>query len=188
MGLDGERTRTCNITSTTTTTTTKGMGTQPDEVVPPAQTAEPIYIAEGRHAVPITQLRFGTPEPPKAPYKTRSGPTSMHQGNKTTLHNQFAPLGETCSVSGGKGNEDLSSGILRGGSASATSSSRGSRGRDPIPLTPKILQLQDRLELDKGRHARLLTEHLTGQNTLPYKEQELRTQQERKAVDKEIKS
>ena len=66
------------------------------------------------------------------------------------------------------------------------SSSRGSRGRDPIPLTSEIVQLLDRLELDKGKQARLLTEHLTRQRTLPSTEQELQKLLERKAK-KEIK-
>ncbi len=68
----------------------------------------------------------------------------------------------------------------------ATSSLRGSRGRDPIPLTPEILLLLDRLEPDKGKQARLLTEHLTEQRTLPCTEQELQKLLERKA-EKEIK-
>jgi hypothetical protein len=37
---------------------------------------------------------------------------------------------------------------------------------DPIPLTPEILLLLDRLEPDKGKQARILTENLTGQRTL----------------------
>jgi hypothetical protein len=80
---------------------------------------------------------------------------------------------------------NISSGILRGGSSSA-SSSRGSRGREPIPLTPEILQLLDRIELDKGKQARLLTEHLTGHRTLLSTEQELHKLLERK-TEKEIK-
>ena len=43
-----------------------------------------------------------------------------------------------------------------------------------------------RLEPDKGKQARLLTEHLTGQRTLPYPEQELQKPLEKKA-EKEIK-
>ena len=53
-------------------------------------------------------------------------------------------------------------------------------GRDPIPLTPEILHLLDRLEPDKGKQARLLTEHLTGQRTLPATEQELQQQLEKR--------
>ena len=80
----------------------------------------------------------------------------------------------------------MTPGILRGGSSSAASNSKGSRGREPIPLTPEILLLLDNLEPDKGKHARLLTEHLTRQRTLPSTEQELQTLLERKAK-KEIK-
>jgi hypothetical protein len=75
----------------------------------------------------------------------------------------------------------MSSGILRGGSSSAASSSKGSRGRDPIPFTPEILLLLDRLEPDKAKQVRLLTEHLTRQRTLACTERELQTQLERKA-------
>jgi hypothetical protein len=46
--------------------------------------------------------------------------------------------------------------------------------------------LLDRLELDKGKQAKMLTEHLTGQRTLPCAEQELQTHSERKA-EHEIK-
>ncbi len=69
-----------------------------------------------------------------------------------------------------------------GGSASASSSARGSRGREPIPLTPEILYLLDRLEPDKGKQARLLTEHLTGQRSLPSTEAELQTHLKRRAA------
>jgi flagellar hook-basal body complex protein FliE len=48
------------------------------------------------------------------------------------------------------------------------------------------MQLLDRLEPDKGKQARLLTEHLTGQRTLPIAEQELKKLLERK-TEKEIK-
>ena len=44
----------------------------------------------------------------------------------------------------------------------------------------------DRLEPDKGKQARLLTEHLTGKRTLPFTEQELQKLLERK-TKKEIK-
>jgi hypothetical protein len=57
---------------------------------------------------------------------------------------------------------------------------------DPIPLTPEILHLLDRLEPDKRKQARLLTEHLTWQRTLPSTEAELQTHMERRAA-KELK-
>ena len=72
------------------------------------------------------------------------------------------------------------------GSASVASSSRGSKGRDPIPITAEILLLLDRLELDKEKQARLLTEHLTRHRTLPCTELKLQIKMERK-TDREIK-
>jgi hypothetical protein len=71
------------------------------------------------------------------------------------------------------------------GTTSASSSARGSRGRDPIPLTPDILHLLDRLELDKGKQAMLLIGHLAGQRNLPSIEAELQTHIERR-VAKEL--
>ena len=68
-------------------------GTQPQEVVPPAQTAYPIPTTDVRQTAPVTHLRFGTPKPPKVPYKTRSGPAAVHQGSTSVLHNRFAPPG-----------------------------------------------------------------------------------------------
>ena len=44
----------------------------------------------------------------------------------------------------------------------------------------------DRLEPDKGKQARLITEHLAGQRTLPCTEQELQKLMQKKA-EKEIK-
>ena len=44
----------------------------------------------------------------------------------------------------------------------------------------------DRLEPDKGKHARLLTKHLAGQRTLPCTEQDIQKLLERKA-SKEVK-
>ncbi len=63
----------------------------------------------------------------------------------------------------------------------------GNRGRDPIPLTPKILHLLDRLEPDKGKQARLLTDHLTGRRELPSTEQELHQQLEKRAQKEYMK-
>jgi len=63
---------------------------------------------------------------------------------------------------------------------------RGNRGREHIPLTPEILLLLDRIEPDKRKQARLLTEHLIGQKTLPCTEEELLLLLERKA-GREIK-
>jgi len=78
-----------------------------------------------------TRLRFGTPEPPTLPISEGGG---TNAGNITVEHqNMFAHLRQQGANSGEEGSLNLSSGILRGGSTSA-SSSRGSRGREPIPL------------------------------------------------------
>jgi hypothetical protein len=63
---------------------------------------------------------------------------------------------------------------------------RGSKCKDPIPLTPEILLLLDRIEPDKGKQARLLTEHLTGHRTLPCTKHKLQMLLEKKA-EREIK-
>jgi len=70
---------------------------------------------------------------------------------------------------------------VREGSISDASSSRGSKLRDLITLTPEILAMIDRHEPDKGKHAQLLTEHLAGQRVLPSTEEELQQHLERKA-------
>jgi hypothetical protein len=131
-----------------------------------------------------TRLIFGTHAPPTIPINRGAG-TIPYIPNIVEHTIRFTPLREHGANSEEQGSLNLSSGILRGGSSSA-SSSRGSRGREPIPLTPEILHLLDRLELDKGKRARLLTEHLTGEETLPITEQELQKLLERKA-EKEIK-
>jgi hypothetical protein len=99
---------------------------------------------------------------------------------------RYASLKHHGNESSDKISEALSSENLRGGTSSATLSSKGCRGRDPKPLTPEILLLHDRFEPYMGKQARLLTEHLTGQRTLPCTEQELQTHLERKA-EREIK-
>jgi len=60
-------------------------------------------------------------------------------------------------------------------------SSRGSKLRDPITLTPEILAMLERHEPDKRKEAQLLTEHLAGQRVLPSAEEELQHYLERKA-------
>ena len=132
-----------------------------------------------------TRLRFGTPDPPTVPIKAIGG-TSLDNRNPFEHQNMYATLMQHGSESGDQGSEALNSGIIRGGSASVASSSRGSRGRELSPLTPEILLLLDRLEPDKGKQARLLTEHHTGQRTVPCTEEELLILLERKA-EREIK-
>ena len=142
-------------------------------------------MAGAQHPPAPTRLRFGTPEPPTIPVRSGGGTTPANPKTEEQ-QNRFAPLRQQGSGSGERGSLDLSSGILRRGTSSTTSSSKGSKGREPIPLTPEILLLLDHLEPDKGKQARFLTEHLTGQRTLPCTEQELQKLMERKAK-REIK-
>ena len=102
----------------------------------------------------------------------------------TKLKNTYAPLEPLGSGTEGRDSERLSFSSISG--ASVGSRSRGSRVRDPVPLTPEILHFLDRLEPDKGKQAKMLTEHLTGQHQLPATEQELHTQLE-KQVLKDLK-
>jgi hypothetical protein len=95
--------------------------------------------------------------------------------------NRSEPLAEQGSGTNERDSEQLSFGSLSGASRTH-SSAKNSRGRDSIPLTPEILHLLDRLEPDKDKQARLLTEHLTGQRTLPSTEAELHTHLERRAA------
>ena len=130
-----------------------------------------------------------TQSPPRTTWETIAtrgnmasiAPMAPVTGAGTQHMNRFEPLAEKGSGTNETDSERLSFGSLS--RASRTHSSAiNSRGRDPIPLTPKILHLLDRLEPDKGKHARLLTEHLTGQRTLPSTEAELQTQLERRAA------
>ena len=86
--------------------------------------------------------------------------------------NIYEPIAEKGNGTNERDNELLSFGSLLG-SSRTHSSAKNSRGKEPIPLTPEILHLLDRLEPDEGKQARLLTEHLTGQMTLPSTEAEL---------------
>ena len=120
----------------------------------------------------VTHLTFGNPNPPTILDKARGGTTTCII-NTFEHQNIFTPLREQGIASGGNDSEAPSSRLLGEGSTSATSSSRGRRDKDPTPLTSEILLLLDRLEPDKGKHARLLTEHLIGQITFPCTEKEL---------------
>ena len=51
--------------------------------------------------------------------------------------------------------------------------------RDPVALTPEILAMLERHEPEKAKHAKLLTEHLLGQMTLPSTEEEFQQHLER---------
>jgi hypothetical protein len=55
----------------------------------------------------------------------------------------------------------LSSAIVREDATTIASRSKDNKGRELIPLTPKILNLIDIIEHGKGKHAKLLTKHHT---------------------------
>jgi hypothetical protein len=72
------------------------------------------------------------------------------------LSNPYDILAQHGSGAADRDSDRLSFGSVSGANTT-TSGSKGSRGRDPIPLTPEILHLLDRLEPNKGKQARLLT-------------------------------
>ena len=165
--------------------TPSGSGAQPTRATLAGTTITCTTTAGVTLHTGVTRLRFGTPEPPTIPIRVHGGILS-DKINTIDHQNMFAPLRQQGSESGEQISHAFSSGILRGGSASAASSSRGRRDRDPIPLTPEILLLMNHLEPDKGKQARLLTELLIGHRTLPCIEQELQILLDRKAI-REIK-
>jgi len=113
------------------------------------------------------------------------GPTrpATHRttGTGAPLDNIYGPIAEHGSGTNDRDIERLSFGSLSGASGTH-SCARNSKSRDPIPLTAEILHLLDRLEQDKGKQARLLTEHLTGQRSLASSKAELLTHMERRAA------
>jgi hypothetical protein len=147
---------------------------------------------QGRH-VP-TKLSFADPDPLRTTWETigtrakraSSAPIAPATGTGIPLTKKYDPIAEHGSGTNDRDNERLRFGSLSGASGTH-SSARNTRGRDPIPLTPEILHLLDRLEPDKGKQAMLLTEHLTGRRTLPSTEAELHTNLERRAA-RELKS
>ena len=88
----------------------------------------------------------------------------------------FHPLREELSQESGRGGDKI-----KEGSVSDASSTRGRKMRDPVILTPEILAMLDRHEPDKSKQAKLLTEHLSRQRTLPSTEEELQHHPKRKA-------
>jgi len=108
----------------------------------------------------------------------RTGDTQLNQSGSK----QIRTIGKTSQHLKGQNMEGLSSTIHREEGTSVASSSKGSKGRNPIPLTPQILHLLDRLEHDKGKQARLLTEHLIGQRTLPTTEDKFQQHLKRKTT------
>ena len=93
------------------------------------------------------------------------------KGAKIPLKNIYEPIAKQGSGSNDKYSERLIFGSLS--RASGYSIARNKRDREPIPLTPEILHLLDKLEPDNGKPARLLTEHATRHKQLPSTEQEL---------------
>ena len=132
--------------------------------------------------MPIRQVKreeLGTLPTFTIPVRVNSGPPAV--GTATTkLKNTYAPLEPLGSGTKGRDSERLRCTSVSG--ASVGSGSRGRRGRGPIPLTPKILHFLDCLEPDKGKQARMLTLHLTGQRQQPATEQELHSQLEKRTI------
>ena len=93
--------------------------------------------------------------------------------------NRFQPLEEDGSQ-GSIHNDKVKECLI-----SDASSSRGSRLRDHISLTPKILAVLDRHNPDKGKHVQLLAKHLAGHRVLPSTEEELQQHLERKVKREE---
>jgi hypothetical protein len=116
-----------------------------------------------------THLWFGTPE---SPIRVRRAAVAANT-RAVDCHNILTSLRAQERFSGGRNNEALSSCIPREGINSASSSPKGGCAKDQIFLNPKIMHVLDRLEPNKVKHVRLLTEHLTGHMTLPATEQEL---------------
>ena len=132
--------------------------------------------------MPIRQVQreeLGTLPTFTIPFMANIGPPAVGTA-ATKLKNTYAPLELLGSGTEGRDSERLIFSSVSG--ASVGSRSRGSRGRDPIPLILEILHLLDRLELDKRKQARMLTEHLTGQRQLLATEQELHSQLEKRAT------
>ena len=139
------------------------------------------FIPVTIHTCAPTRLSFGVPAPPKVPLRTNSNPAVQTTGAQTPQHNIFGMLAEQGSRSDDRGSERLSFGSLSG-AYSRSSSAKNSRDTEHIPLiTPEILHSLDRLEPDKGKQARLITEHLTWERLLPSTEKELQQLLEKRA-------
>ncbi len=113
--------------------------------------------------------------------KAQSAPAPVIPGKKQTA-NRFAPLADLSD------RDEHSEDKIHEGSVSDAASSRSSRPRDFIPITPEILLLLDRLEPDKVKQSRLLTEHINGHRALPTTEEELQQLLEkrtRRALERE---
>jgi len=101
--------------------------------------------------MPIRQVpreELGTLPTFTIPFRASSGPAAVGT-TATKLKNTYAPLEPLGSGAEERDSDRMSFSSVSG--VSVGSGSRGSRGRDPIPLTPEILHFLDRLEPDKGK-------------------------------------
>jgi hypothetical protein len=112
--------------------------------------------------------------------KAHSAPAPAVHGKKPS--NRFSPLLNLRDI------EEQESEGLYAGSTSEAGSSRSSRPRDFIPITAEILLLLDRLEPDKIKQAKYLSEHIAGHRALPTTEEELQAildKRTRRAIERE---
>ena len=119
-----------------------------------------------------THLSFAEPRPPKVPLKTTNTRAAQAEARKTPMQNRSDTLAEQGSRSDDRDSERLNFGSLSG-AYSGASSAKNSTAKEPISLTPEILNMLDKLDPDKGKQARLLTEHLKGRRIITSTEQEL---------------
>jgi hypothetical protein len=115
-----------------------------------------------------------------------SAPVAPVIGAGIQLMNIYEPIAKQGSGTNERDNERLSFGSLSRASGTH-SNARNNRVREPIPLTQEILHILDKLEPDKEKQARLLTEHLTRHKILPSTEAELQTHLERRVAARDIK-
>ena len=132
------------------------------------------HAAPGRHAKATIAIRTKIPqgrgsEGATSPERrTHNAPVVQNNIKHNYNNNKFHPLAEE------HNEEDIGNDRVREGSVSYASRSRGSRMRDPVTFTPEILAMMVSHEPEKAKQAKLLTEHLTSQRTLPSTEEELR--------------
>jgi len=113
--------------------------------------------------VTIALHRLGATRAPPRSKGPTAPPRRPYMVEKTV--NRYSPLANLKDI------EELGDEGLHEGYASKAGSSRSSRPRDFVPITAEILHLLDRLEPDKVKQARLMTEHIAGHRVLPTTEQ-----------------
>jgi hypothetical protein len=104
--------------------------------------------------------------------RANNAPVAPVKGTEMPLKKRCEPIAEQGNGTNDKDRERLSFGSLSGASRSL-SSARNTRDMEPISPTPEILHIFNRLKPDKGKNARLLTEHTTGHRQLPSTKQEV---------------